>query len=86
MLFSGIIGLDMSSRSLLHELAAHHKLNADTFSLCFGRSGGFLSVGGITSVHHVQPLIWSPFASTGAHYQLVLNSMEVGSFIFTCAL
>ena len=42
MLFLGIIGLDMSSRSLLHELAAHHKLNADTFSLCFGRSGGFL--------------------------------------------
>ena len=73
----GIIGLDMSPRSLLHELATLHKLDADVFSLCFGRQGGFLSVGGISDVHHVQPMGWSPFVQRGQHYQLSLNSFTV---------
>ena len=73
----GIIGLDMSKRSLLHVLAEVHKLDADIFSLCFGRQGGFLSVGGISDAHHVQPMGWSPFVQLGAHYQLSLKSFTV---------
>ena len=42
----GIVGISPSGRTLVKDLAVHHKLDENEFALCFGVNGGELTVGG----------------------------------------
>ena len=84
----GIIGLGPNVRSLWKDLATHHKLDKNTMAICFGKTGGELSVGGwddrIPGTGNISAsleLQYIEISTTGNFYRGKVQTMTVGGFI-----
>jgi hypothetical protein len=74
----GIIGLSGSPDTLIAHLRVQNNLRRNMFSLCFGRIGGTLTVGGYYHRLLVEDPIWVPFASAGMFYTVAITGVGVG--------
>ena len=84
----GIIGLSPNGRSLWKDLAAHHKLDKNIMSICFGKTSGELSVGGwddsIPGTGNISASLeiqYIEISTTGNFYRGKVESMTVGGDI-----
>ncbi|KAH9252196.1 hypothetical protein BASA81_009788 [Batrachochytrium salamandrivorans] len=76
----GIIGLSGSSDTLVASLRTQLRLHRDMFSICFGRTQGLLTVGGVFHRPLLEGLQYVPLVDAGrAFYSVNVMSIIVGS-------
>jgi len=78
----GIIGLSGSPDTLIADLRAHHDLLKDMFALCFGRSGGSLSVGGVWQRPMLEDPVWVPLVNSPMFYVVAITGLALNGIPF----
>ena len=82
----GIIGVSPSGRTLWKDLATHHKLDTNQLAICFGTTGGEMTVGGwdetipgpAGNMSASQEMRWTDMKTSDSFYRVVMSSMVVG--------
>lgn len=96
----GIIGLSMYTQTLVGTWKRQGSIAHESFSLCFNRRGGHISLGGVTSSEeleqtkgevagpqHLKPMQFTPFARDKVwYYTVTITSVSVGSHVLPHSL
>ena len=83
-LADGIMGLAPGTqrrKTLIDVIYQSHNVNVDVFSLCLGRIGGFMTIGGFNSSMHLSPLQTIPM-NENSFYNVKLNGITVNDQTF----
>lgn len=82
----GIIGVSPSGRTLWKDLAIHHKLDTNQLAICFGTTGGEMTVGGwdqtipaaAGNASASSALRWTDMTTSDNFYRVAINALVVG--------
>jgi len=75
----GILGLAMHETSLVQAMYQAGAIESNAFSLCFTRSGGYMSLGGTFTDHHLEQMKFSNISRDHGWYSLKVEAVSVGN-------
>ena len=82
-LADGIMGLNNSGRSFISILKRNNVISHDIFSICFGQSDGYFSIGDIDTKYHKTKIDYVPLIGGQNNYFIKLGNMKVGDEIIS---
>lgn len=80
----GILGLAIHETSIIRSLYEAKSIQREAFSLCLTREGGTMSVGGVDSGRHLEPMKYSPIARDHGWFALQVERVAVGGICVAC--
>ena len=82
-LADGIMGLNNSGRSFVSMLKRNNVITQDIFTICFGQSDGYFSIGEIDNKFHKSNIGYVPLIEGNNNYYIKLRDMKVGDGIIS---
>lgn len=74
----GIMGLSANSLTLVPHLKQQQLIEKRLFALCFKKGGGRMTIGGVNSAPHQEPMKYVPLTKASGWFTVSLKSIEIG--------
>ena len=80
-LADGILGLNNSGKSFISILYNNEIISKNLFSICFGQSDGYFSIGEIDTTYHKTNIEYVPLIEGGNNFYININKIQIGDKI-----
>ncbi len=85
-LADGIMGLGRDGQSIIAALHGQRVMSKQLFAMCLSLQGGQLSLGGIDTAHHKEPVAWQGFSTSSGFYTVQITEITAaGSHVYGAA-
>lgn len=79
----GILGISLHEANLISIMHQEGAIARNSFSLCFTRKDGRMSLGGTQTEHHLEPMKFSTLSQSHGYYSLHVENVTVGNVSIT---